>query len=712
MAKTRKSPAKSAPQSSDPKKSDPRKDSGAVKESTKRTGNPFALKIPKNNPFSPDELRDILKTMMVSRRLDQKMLTLLKQGKSFFHIGGAGHEAAQIAAAKAVVPGKDWSYPYYRDLSYMLGMGMDAEGIMTNFLARADDVNSGGRQMPQHYGMQSARVVSQSSPTGTQYLQAVGTAKGARLEKTDEVVYVSSGEGTTSQGDFHEALNWASRAKLPVIFCVQDNKYAISVHLSQQTGGSVYDMVAGYVNLERIEVDGTNFFETHEAFRKAVTRARRGDGPTVVVTDVVRLLAHSSSDDQTKYRTKEELERDRQRDPIIRMRDALIEAEMLTQDEFEAMEKSIVDEVNDATDTAEAKPLPEPSTAKDFLYSPKQLDLSYEKNTPAGNKIVIVDAINHALHEEMERNDRIIVYGQDVQDGKGGVFTATKGLSTRFGTSRCFNSPLAESSIVGTAVGLAVRGFKPVVEIQFGDYIWTAMMHIRNEVATMRYRSNNHFSAPVVMRVPVGGYIHGALYHSQSIDGYFTHIPGLHVVYPSTAGDAKALLKTACRMDDPVLFLEHKGMYRQGYAASLESDEEYLLPFGKASIRREGTDLTIVTWGSLVQKSLETARVLDKEGISIEVLDLRTLMPLDMETVLASVAKTSKVIVAHEDNLTGGFGGEVAARIGAEGFELLDAPVKRLGAEDCHVPYAWTLESEILPQDKDLIAAARTLAAY
>lgn len=674
--------------------------------------NPFALTIPKNNPFSPDELKQILRAMMTARRLDAKMLTLLKQGKSFFHIGGSGHEAAQIAAAKAVVPGKDWSYPYYRDLSYMMGMGMDAVGIMTNFLARADDVNSGGRQMPQHYGMKSARVVSQSSPTGTQYLQAVGTAKGAKLEGTDEVVYVSSGEGTTSQGDFHEALNWASRAKLPVIFCVQDNKYAISVHLSQQTGGSVYDMVAGYVNLDRIEVDGTNFFETYEAFRKAVARARRGDGPTVVVTDVVRLLAHSSSDDQTKYRSKEELERDRQRDPIHRMKDALIEAGMLTEEEFATMEQSVTDEVNEATDIAEAKPLPDASTAMDYIYSPKELGLRYEHNTPAGNKTVIVDAINHALHEEMERNERMIVYGQDVQDGKGGVFTATKGLSTTFGLNRCFNSPLAESSIVGTAVGLAVRGFKPVVEIQFGDYIWTAMMHIRNEVSSMRYRSNNEFSAPIVLRVPVGGYIHGALCHSQNIDGYFTHIPGLYVVYPSTAADAKGLLKTACRMDDPVMFLEHKGMYRQGYAASLEPDEEYLIPFGKAAVRREGSDLTIVAWGAMVQKSLETARVLDKEGISIEVIDLRTLVPLDMDTVLRSLTKTSKVLIVHEDTLTGGFGGEVAARIASEGFELLDAPVRRLAAKDCHIPYAWSLEPEILPQDRDVIAAARDLVAY
>jgi 2-oxoisovalerate dehydrogenase E1 component len=674
--------------------------------------NPFALSIPKNSPFDAAELRRILKLMMTSRRLDQKMLTLLKQGKSFFHIGASGHEAAQIAAAMAFAPGKDWSYPYYRDLSYMLGMGMDAEGIMTNFLARAEDVNSGGRQMPQHYGMASARVVSQSSPTGTQYLHAVGTAKGAKLRGTDEVVYVSSGEGTTSQGDFHEALNWASRAKLPVIFCVQDNKYAISVHISQQTGGTVYDMVSGYVNLDRMEVDGTNLFETHEAFRKAVARARRGDGPTVIVTDVVRLLPHSSSDDQTKYRSKEELERDRQRDPINRLKDAMINAGMLTEEEFEQMEKDVVEEVNAATDKAEEKPLPDPSTATDFLFSPKQLDLNFEQDLPAGTKTVIVDAINHALHEEMERDEKIIVYGQDVEDGKGGVFTATKGLSTKFGLSRVFNSPLAESSIVGTAVGLAVQGLKPVVEIQFGDYIWTAMMHIRNEVATMRYRSNNHFSAPVVMRVPVGGYIHGGLCHSQSIDGYFTHIPGLYVLYPSTAADAKALLKTACRMDDPVLFLEHKGMYRQGYAASLEPDPEFLLPFGKASVRREGSDVTVVTWGSIVYKSLEAARILDKEGLSVEVIDLRTLVPLDMDTVLASVAKTSRVLVAHEDNLTGGFGGEVASRIAEQGFDLLDAPIMRLGAKDCHIPYAWSLEPEILPQDKDVIAAIRRLAEY
>lgn len=672
----------------------------------------FHIDIPKDAAFSPDQLKGILRKMMLARRLDQKMLMLLKQGKSFFHIGGSGHEAAQLAAAHAFVPGRDWSYPYYRDLSYMLGMGMTAGQIMINFLAREGDVNSGGRQMPQHYGMKSARVVSQSSPTGTQYLQAVGTALGAKLAGLDEVVYVSSGEGTTSQGDFHEALNWASREKLPVIFCVQDNKYAISVHLSQQTGGSVYDMVNGYVNLDRVEVDGTNFFETHAAFAKAVERARRGDGPTVVVTDVVRLLAHSSSDDQTKYRTKEELELDRQRDPINRLSEAMVTRGMITWDEVEAMRAEVLAEVDAAADAAEVLPLPDPSTATQYLFSPTPPSLAYATTPPDGKKVVLVDAINHALHEEMARNEKIVVFGQDVEDGKGGVFTATKGLSTTFGRTRCFNSPLAESSIVGTAVGLAVRGYKPVVEIQFGDYIWTAMMHIRNEVATMRYRSNNDWTANMVIRVPVGGYIHGALYHSQSIDGYFTHIPGLYVAYPSTAADAKGLLKAACRMDDPVLFLEHKGIYRQSFATSLEPHEDWLLPFGKASVRREGSDVTVVTWGAIVAKALEAARVLDKEGLSVEVIDLRTLVPLDMETVLVSVRKTSKVLVAHEDNLTGGFGGEVAARIAAEAFEHLDAPIRRLGAKDCHVPYSWSLEGEILPQDKDVIEAVRNLAAY
>jgi len=376
------------------------------------------------------------------------------------------------------------------------------------------------------------------------------------------------------------------------------------------------------------------------------------------------------------------------------------------------MKEEVTAVVNESAEKAERKHLPDSSMAMHFLFSPKPPALAYEASVPEGNKTVLVDAVNHALHEEMERNDRIIVYGQDVQDGKGGVFTATKGLSTRFGADRCFNSPLAESSIVGTAIGLAVRGFKPVVEIQFGDYIWTAMMQIRNEVATMRYRSNNEWSSPVVIRVPVGGYIHGALYHSQNIEGFFANVPGLYIAYPSTAADAKGLLKSACRMDDPVLFLEHKGLYRQSHATSLEPDAEYLLPFGKAAIRKEGTDVTVVTWGAIVIKALETARNLQKEGYSVEVIDIRTIVPLDMETIQKSVRKTNKVLIAHEDSLSGGFGAEIAARIASESFEYLDAPVRRVAAKDCHIPYSWNLEPQILPQEKDIQDAVRELLEY
>lgn len=662
--------------------------------------------------FTPTQLIDIFTTMVTARKLDEKMLIMLKQGKSFFHIGGSGHEAAQLAASRSLVSGKDYSYPYYRELSFVLAMGMTVQQVMDNFLARADDVNSGSRQMPMHYGNKDLRIVSQSSPTGTQFLQAVGTAMGAKLSGTDEVVYVSSGEGTTSQGDFHEALNWASRDTLPVIFCIQDNKFAISVPLSQQTASTVYDMVAGYINLERWQVDGTDFFETYLAFQHAVARARERRGPSCIVTEVVRLLPHSSSDDHSKYRSKEELEYDRSRDPILRMKSTLLSLGILTEEKVREIQEHVAHEVKRAAKKAEAKEMARSETALHFLYSPKQDENQYEMSEPAGKRCVLVDAINHALDEEMHRNEKMLVFGQDVEDGKGGVFTATKGLSTKFGRHRCFNSPLAESSIVGTAIGLAVYGYKPVVEIQFGDYIWTAMMQIRNELVTMRYRSNNAWSCPVVIRVPVGGYIHGALYHSQSIDGYFAHLPGVLIAYPSNAADAKGLLKTACRLDDPVIFMEHKGMYRQSYSASPEPDSDYLLPFGKAAVRQSGTDITIITWGALVQKSLEAARLLEQEKISIEVIDIRTINPLDTQTIFTSVKKTGKVLIAHEDNMTNGFGAEIAARIASEAFEYLDAPIRRVAARDCHIPYSWSLESEILPQDKDVITAARLLAAY
>ena len=663
------------------------------------------------NGFTKKQIIEVYRKMALSRKLDDKMLILLKQGKSFFHIGASGHEAAQLAAAEVIKPGEDWSFPYYRDGAYCIGLGMTAREQLLSFLAKADDPNSGGRQMPQHYGHKDLRIVSQSSPTGTQFLQAVGCAMVCKMGKTKEVVYVSAGEGTTSQGDFHEALNWASNSKAPVIFHIQDNEYAISTHRSEQTASSIYDMTSGYGNLSRYDVDGTDFFETSLAFKEAVQRARRNKGPTIIVSHVVRLLPHSSSDDQRKYRDEKSLNDDLKKDPLLILESICTDAKFIKADEFAKIRMRVDKDVDSDSAWAEEQDFPEPSTAMDHIYSMKKYAEEPIFNSIA-EKIVIVDAINHALHEEMELNDKMIVYGQDIADPKGGVFTATKGLSDHFGNGRVFNSPLAESSIIGTAVGMAVAGYKPVVEIQFGDYIWTAMMQIRNEVATMRYRSNNSWACPMVIRVPVGGYIHGALCHSQSIDGYFIHLPGIYIAYPSCAADAKGLLKMACRMDDPVIFMEHKGLYRQGYAATEEPDADYLLPFGKGRKVMEGDELTVITWGAMVQKSMEAVQSLEISPGSVEVIDLRTLNPLDMDIIETSIMKTSKVLVVHEDNITNGPGAEIAAIIADKFFELLDGPVRRVGAKDSPVPFNWIIENEILPQTKDVANAIHELLEY
>ncbi len=658
--------------------------------------------------LSRQALRQVYRNMLLTRRLDEKMMILLKQGKSFFHIGAAGHEAAQVASALVLRPGSDWSYPYYRDLAHVVQLGMSPLEVMLCFLAKAEDPNSGGRQMPAHYGHKALRIVSQSSPTGTQYLQAVGTGLAIAREGVDEVVYVSSGEGTTSQGDFHEALNWASREKLPVIFHIQNNKWAISVPVEQQTsGGGVYEMVGGYPGLHRDKVDGTDFFASHAALERAVGRARRGEGPTLIEADLVRLLPHSSSDNQAKYRSAEELERDRARDPIPRLEQELLARGVLEPGEPEAWREEIKQAVDEAADEANARAYPDRATARRHVYSHEEYrapeGATLQPGGTTGNNAFLVDAINHALVEEMTRHERIVVFGEDVEDKKGGVFTATTGLSIRFGRERVFNSPLAESSIIGTAIGMAVKGWRPIVEIQFGDYIWTAMMQIRNELAVMRYRSNNSWSCPMVVRVPVGGYIHGALYHSQNIEATFSHFPGLYVAYPSNAADAKGLLKAAARGEDPYLFLEQKGLYRQIYASSPEPDEDFLLPWGKARVARPGKHLTVVTWGALVKKSLDAAEHLARRGVAVEVIDLRTMVPLDVETVVASVRKTGRLVIAHEDVVFGGFGAEVAARVAEEAFDALDAPIRRYGGAYTPVPYNWFLEEEVLPQTAGLI---------
>ena len=661
--------------------------------------------------FMKKELLGVYRNMVTARRLDEKMLIMLKQGKSFFQIGCSGHEAAQLAAATVMRPGEDWAYPYYRDAALCLGLGMTAKEQLLCFLAKADDPNSGGRQMPQHYGHKELRIVSQSSATGTQFLQAVGSGMTRKWDKTKEIVYVSCGEGSTSQGDFHEALNWASREKVPVIFHVEDNEYAISVHISEQTaGGSVYSMVSGYQNLARFNVDGTDFFETHLAFKKAADRARKGKGPTVIISHVVRLLPHSSSDDQRKYRTEDELSEDQAKDPITRFEQMCTAGKIINQKDFDKIKKEVFTQIDKDAEWAEQQNHPDIDTAMDHIYSNNGQLETADLNQIA-DKIVIIDAINHALAEEMQTNDKMVIFGQDIADPKGGVFTATKGLTDKFGKDRVFNSPLAESSIIGTAVGMAVTGWKPVVEIQFGDYIWYGMMQIRNEVATMRYRSNNTWSCPIVIRVPVGGYIHGALCHSQSIDGYFVHLPGIYIAYPATAADAKGLLKAACRMDDPVMFMEHKGLYRQGYCATPEPDKNYVLPFGKARVVREGDHVTIITWGAMVQKSIEAVKKCNAIG-NVEIIDLRTLNPLDRESIRVSLDKTGKAMVVYEDNLTNGFGAEISAIIADEYFELLDGPIKRVAAQNSPVPYNWYLEMQILPQTSDIVAALTELLEY
>ena len=665
----------------------------------------------KLNGFSKKQILEIYYKMALSRALDKKMLILLKQGKSFFHMGASGHEAAQLAASLVIKPGKDWSYPYYRDGAYCLGLGMTSREQLLSFLSKADDPNSGGRQMPMHYGHKDLRIVSQSSPTGSQFLQALGSSLAAQYDKLRDIVYVSSGEGTTSQGDFHEALNWASNAKAPIIFHIQDNEYAISTHKSEQSADSVFTRAAGYKNLSRFDVDGTNFFETHLAFKQAEERARKGQGPSIIISNVVRLLPHSSSDDQRKYRTEDDLNQDQKRDPLLILKNQSSEKKIISQKEFNKIDLLVKEQVDSDVIWAESQSYPDEDTALNHIYSTDPA-ITESVAKPIRDNVVIVDAINHALKEEMLQNNKMLIFGQDIADPKGGVFTATKGLSDEFGAKRVFNSPLAESSIIGTAIGLAVSGYKPIVEIQFGDYIWTAMNQIRNEVVTMRYRSNNTWKCPLVIRTPVGGYIHGGLCHSQSIDGYFIHMPGIYLAYPSNASDAKGLLKMACRMNDPVLFMEHKGLYRQGYAATEEPDEDFVLPFGKGRIVSKGDTLSVITWGAMVQKTIEAVKSLNIEKDLVEIIDLRTLNPLDINIIKTSIEKTGKALIVYEDNLTNGPGAEISAIIGEKCFESLDGPIKRIASKDSPVPFNWFLENKVLPQAEDIALGIKELLEY
>ncbi len=678
------------------------------------------LAPPHPSSLSDAELLSAYDTMYRSRLLDLKMLILLKQGKSYFHIGAMGHEAIQVACGMAMSKGVDYLFPYYRDQALCLSLGQTLYQFFLSFLARSDDPHGAGRQMPMHYGNKELNIPTSSSSTGTQFLQAVGCAFAnerihrAHKKKPLAVTVCTTGEGTTSQGEFYEAISWAAREKAPMVFLVENNRYAISVNIDdQRPGGVIADNFLSFSGLRVEKVDGCDLNASFKVLSKAIEHARRGHGPTLIDADVVRLLPHSSSDDHKKYRSEKELKEDLARDPVALLRAQLLKKKIISEASLAHLEEKIKSEIDEAAEQALSAPQPAKSEATTHVWSdlaecPLPTEVSLESEPT-----VLVDAINRALKEALAKDDKILVFGQDVAHGKGGVFTATRGLTAQFGEHRCFNAPLAEASIIGVSIGLALRGFRPIPEIQFGDYIWTAMMQIRNELATIRYRSNNHFSAPVVIRVPVGGYIHGGLCHSQNIEATFAHIPGLKIALPSTAIDAYGLLKSAMAGQDPVLFLEHKALYRQSFARScLPLDQDYQLPFGKGAIRLSGEDITVITYGILVQRALEAAELLSHENLSIEVIDLRTIVPYDRELVFQSVRKTGKVLVLHEDMRFMGFGAEIASDIAEHCFMDLDAPVKRLAAKDSPVPYNSDLEEEVLPQIYDIVEELKNLGGF
>ena len=678
-----------------------------------------------------DDLISLYRTMVLSRRIDDKEIQLKRQNKIYFQISGAGHEAVLAAAGRLLRPGHDWFYPYYRDRALCLQLGVTPREMFLEAAGSSEDPASGGRQMPSHWGSARLRIVSQSSPTGTQFLQAVGCAEAERLldPESDAIVYVSGGDGATSEGEFWESLNAACLRRAPVLFLITDNDFAISVPVEVQTaGGSISRLARSFPGLHVDEVDGCDPIESYAVLKRCIDRLRcRDGGPVLVHAHTIRPYSHSLSDDERLYRTEAERQEEAGRDPVPNFAQFLIERGVAPAAFLEALREEVDREVDEAAQSALAAPRPNPATVTRHVVSEEVDPTSARFAVPpglSGEPRTMVDLLNDCLRDEMTRDGRIVVFGEDVADcsreehlaqvkGKGGVFKVTANLQRRFGSARVFNTPLAEAAIVGRAIGMATRGLKPVVEIQFMDYFWPAMMQVRNELALLRWRSNGAFCCPVVVRVPVGGYLQGgAIYHSQSGASLLAAIPGLRVVMPSNALDANGLLRTAIRCDDPVLFLEHKHLYRQTYNKSPYPGPEHSIPFGRATIIRAGGDLTVVTYGALVERSLRAAKVLAEQGAGVEVIDLRSLNPFDWETVAASVGKTGKVVVAYEDPLSFGYGAEIAALIADRLFEFLDAPVRRVAALDTFVAYEPGLEDRILPQVDDLVRAMKELSAY
>ena len=688
-----------------------------------------------------DALLGAYRTMVRSRALDDKEIQLRNQSRIYFQISGAGHEAVQVAAGLTLRPGYDWVHPYYRDRALVLQLGVTPLDMLLAAVGAQDDPSNAGRQMPSHWGRTDLNIVPGSSATATQVLHAVGAAQAGTIYSrvtdiadrasrfhSDELVLTSLGEGSTSEGEFWEALNTICNSRLPVLILVEDNGYAISVPVDVQTpGGDISRLVGSFPGLRVDSIDGTDFLESYRALRDATDYIRARQGPALVHAKVIRPYSHSLSDDERLYKTPGEREEEAKRDPILRFSTFLVDKGLATSTELSAVDAEAKQEMDlAAIEALKASPPPKDSAGL-LVYSPDVDPSSDAFDTPArpeGKPATMVEAINHTLKDEMARNPRIVVFGEDVADssrpgtlkivaGKGGVFKVTHGLQRAYGEDRVFNTPIAEANIIGRAVGMATRGLKPVVEIQFFDYIWPAMMQLRNEASMLRYRSGNHYSCPMVVRVPIGGYLRGGgPYHSQSGESIFAHCPGLRVVFPSNAVDAAGLLRTAIRCDDPVLFLEHKHLYRQTYNKGEYPGSEFMIPFGRACLRREGSDVLVVTWGALVQRSLVAAQQADKLGISVAVLDLRTIAPCDWDSIVSQVKRINRVVVAHEDQLTCGFGAEIAARIASDCFPHLDAPIRRVAALDSPVAYSPNLEEAILPQTADILTAIQDTSAY
>jgi 2-oxoisovalerate dehydrogenase E1 component len=656
-------------------------------------------------------LKTVYRKMLRLYFIEERVKLFVRANKCSFHASSRGHEKVQICVATLLRPGHDWFFPYYREKALMVGIEMPLADIFQGMLSRRGDPNSEGRNMSEHFSSRELRVVSPTACTGTQYLMAVGMAKAIKAEGRDEIVYVSSGEGATSEGEYFEALNLAAREKLPVLFVVQNNGYAISVPQSTQTSSDV-DVVGRAFQMQAVRVDGTRFTDMHHTLEPRIAALRRGEGPLLVEAMVVRIDSHSSSDDQSKYRTAEEMEEVRKHDPLRHSELRLLEMGVYTEADLERFRQQEKAEVDAAADAVDALPFPDEARVLDGIYSEARPIFAEREPRPISEQpVTMVDALNHALREEMERNPKVFMWGEDIADPKGGVFGVTRGLTDAFPT-RVENSPLAEATIVGVAQGMAIAGFKPVVEIQFGDYSWPGFMQMRNEIPTLRWRSAGRWTCPLVVRIAVGGYIRGGPYHSQCVEAVYAHTPGWYIAFPSNAQDAKGLLKTAIRAEDPVLFLEHKGLYRQVFTKSLEPDADYLIPFGSARQVQPGTDLTVITWGSAVNRTVQALAKLGSEAPSAEILDLRTIVPWDQERVLESVRRTGKALIVHEDSVFMGFGAEVAAVIAAQAFEHLDAPVRRVGALECFVPFAGNLETAVLPTVEGIAAALRDLASY